>query len=73
MELFATLLIFTFSYSLLFLSLFPLKAIKRIDKFAEDTKDALYKRYDLTMPYFLSFLGGYIVASVMVYFILDSI
>ncbi len=73
MEILMTLLIFTVSYGLVFLSLFPEKSIKRIDQFVDPEKKITHRRYDLTWPYFLSFLGGYIVAAVFVYLIWEHI
>lgn len=73
MEVLLTLFIFTLSYSLLFLSLFPVRSLKRIPRMSESAKESQYRQYDLTWPYFLSFLGGYVVASVMVYIIWDWI
>ncbi len=73
MQTFAALFIFTLCYGLLFLSLFPVKSQNRVDDLSYDHKKAVYKKYDLTWPYFISFLGGYILASFMVYLIQDYI
>lgn len=73
MQTLVTLFIFTTCYGLLFLSIFPVKPLKKISDFTHRTKKAVSKQYDLTWPYFFSFLGGYLVASVMVYLIQDSI
>jgi hypothetical protein len=73
MEVLFTLLIFTVSYSLLFLSLFPVRSLKRIHKITDNLNPSNYRQYDLTWPYFLSFLGGYLLATVMVYIIWDWI
>jgi hypothetical protein len=73
MQTFVALLLFTVCYGLLFLSMFPVKRFKKFNKFTDSAKKALYRQYDLTWPYFLSFLGGYLLASVMVYMIQDSI
>jgi hypothetical protein len=73
MQTLVTLFIFTICYGLLFLSFFPVKPLKRISNFTHKTKNAMYNQYDLTWPYFFSFLGGYILASMMVYLIQDSI
>ncbi len=73
MQVLTTLFIFTLSYSLLFLSLFPIRSLRRIHKLSENPTESHYRQYDLTWPYFLSFLGGYIVAIVMVYIIWDWI
>ena len=73
MEILVTLLIFTVSYGLVFLSLFPEKSIKRINQFSDSTKKAISGKYDLAWPYFLSFLGGYVVAAIIVYLIWDNI
>ncbi len=73
MQTFVALIIFTISYGLLFLSMFPVRQLKKLNQFTHSAKKAIYKQYDLTWPYFISFLGGYIVASVMVYLIQDSI
>ncbi|WP_339921899.1 hypothetical protein [uncultured Cyclobacterium sp.] len=73
MQLLVTLFIFTICYGLLFLSIFPVKPLQKISDFTHKTKKAMYKQYDLTWPYFFSFLGGYVVASAMVYLIQDSI
>ncbi|MEX0884246.1 MAG: hypothetical protein WDZ72_12305 [Cyclobacteriaceae bacterium] len=73
METFTALLIFTLSYGFLFLSLFPIKALNKPKDPEYSEKRTLYKQYDLTWPYFFSFLGGYIVASFMVYLIQESI
>ncbi|WP_114749258.1 hypothetical protein [Pleomorphovibrio marinus] len=73
MEILLTLLIFTASYGLVFLSLFPEKSIRRINEFSDSTEKTIKGKYDLTWPYFLSFLGGYVVAAVIVYLIWDHI
>jgi hypothetical protein len=73
MEILVTLLIFTVSYGLVFLSLFPEKSIRKVNQFSDSAKKAINERYDLTWPYFLSFLGGYIVAAIIVYLIWDHI
>ncbi|MCC5936540.1 MAG: hypothetical protein JJU34_04610 [Lunatimonas sp.] len=73
MEILVSLLIFTFSYSLAFLSLFPLKAFKRVPPLPRQVKRYVYQDYDLTWPYFISFLAGYLLAFGMVYLIWDSI
>lgn len=72
MQTFLTLLIFTFAYGLLFLSFFPERSRSKISKLTVTAKKAMY-RDGLAWPFFLSFLGGYIVASLIVYFIRDSI
>jgi hypothetical protein len=73
MQTFVSLSIFTVCYGLLFLSLFPAKPFKKFSNFTQKTKKAMYKQYDLTWPYFISFAGGCLLASVMVYFIQESI
>lgn len=73
MHTFVALLIFTCCYGLLFLSMFPVRQFKKFNKFTQSAKNSIYKQYDLAWPYFLSFLGGYIVASFMVYLIQDSL
>ena len=73
METFAALLIFTTCYGLLFLSFFPVKPQNHIEDFSFNNRKAIYKKYDLTWPYFFSFLGGYILATFMVYLIQDHI
>ncbi|WP_209328876.1 hypothetical protein [Lunatimonas salinarum] len=73
MEILVSLLILTMTYSLAFLSLFPLKSFKRINPLPKQLKRAVYQEYDLTWPYFFSFLGGYLLAFAMVYLIWDSI
>lgn len=73
MQTFVALLLFTLCYGLLLLSMFPIKRSNRFNKFTSSAKNALYRKYDLTWPYFISFLGGYLLASVMVYLIQDSL
>ncbi|WP_092168961.1 hypothetical protein [Cyclobacterium xiamenense] len=73
MQTFVALLLFTLCYGLLFLSMFPVKRFKKFNEISHSAKKAFYRQYDLTWPYFLSFLGGYLLASVMVYLIRDSI
>nr|MBI1231096.1 hypothetical protein [Cytophagales bacterium] len=73
MQVLVTLFIFTLSYGLLFLSLFPVRSLRRIPNETPNRNQPGYRQYDLTWPYFLSFLGGYVLASIMVYLIKDWI
>ncbi|WP_162415380.1 hypothetical protein [Cyclobacterium roseum] len=73
MQTFVALLLFTLCYGLLFLSMFPVKRSDKFNQFTSSARNALYRQYDLTWPYFISFLGGYLLASAMVYLIQDSI
>ncbi|MDN3689919.1 hypothetical protein [Cyclobacterium jeungdonense] len=73
MQTFVALLIFTLSYGLLFLSMYPVKRSEKFNQFTSSAKNVIYRKYDLTWPYFISFLGGYLLASAMVYLIQDSL
>ncbi|EON76573.1 hypothetical protein ADIS_3023 [Lunatimonas lonarensis] len=73
MEVLVSLLVFTVSYGLVFLSLFPLKSFKRVNPLPKNVKRSVYQEYDLTWPYFISFLAGYLLAFIMVYLIWDWI
>ncbi|ERM80851.1 hypothetical protein P872_11890 [Rhodonellum psychrophilum GCM71 = DSM 17998] len=68
MQIFSALIIMTVAYGLLILSVFPDKYLRKISHFNHHGRAPEHLKISLSTPLFLSFLGGYSLASFMLYF-----
>jgi len=68
METIFSLSLFTIAYGLLILSIFPDRYIRKTDN--EPADAPLFFKYAYTMPFVISVLGGYVLAVLVVNFII---
>lgn len=70
METIFSLCLFTALYGLLILSIFPEKYFRKLSREHIKNKYSIFLRFAYTMPLFISFLGGYVLATLVVSFII---
>lgn len=71
METLSALLFMTVVYGLLILSIFPDRYLRKISHFNHHVNVPEYLKFSLSTPLFLSFLGGYSAAFLMLYFFVE--
>jgi len=70
METIFSLCLFTAIYGLLILSIFPDKYVRKVSREHTLKNGPAFLKYAYTMPIFISLLGGYVLATLFVSFII---